>query len=102
MLFLKTDKLNILISGENGLGKELFARTIHYNSKRKNNPFIVVNCSLLEDGNLQRTLFGYFDKEKNKLVPGKIQLADGGTLFFDQIDEINIDSFQYVVNTALG
>lgn len=88
---ISQSELNILISGESGLGKELFARTIHYNSRRKNNPFVVVNCSLLEDGNLQRTLFGYFDKEKNKLIPGKIQLADGGTLFFDQIDEINIE-----------
>lgn len=88
---ISQSELNILISGECGLGKEIFARTIHYNSKRKNNPFIVVNCSLLEEQNLQKILFGYFDKEKNKLIPGKIQLADTGTLFFDQIDEIDID-----------
>lgn len=87
---ISQSEINILISGESGLGKELFARTIHYNSKRKNNPFIVVNCTLLEKENLQKVLFGYFDKEKNKLIPGKFQLADGGTIFFDQIDEIEI------------
>lgn len=86
---ISQSEMNILISGESGLGKEIFARTIHYNSKRKNNPFVVVNCTLLEKENLQKILFGYFDKEKNKLVPGKFQLADGGTIFFDQIDEID-------------
>lgn len=84
-------EMNILISGESGLGKEIFARTIHYNSKRKNNPFVVVNCALLEKENLQKVLFGYFDKEKNKLIAGKFQLADGGTIFFDQIDDIEIN-----------
>ena len=83
--------MNILISGESGLGKEIFARTIHYNSKRKNNPFVVINCTLLENENLQRVLFGYFDKEKNKLIAGKFQLAEGGTILFDQIDEVSVN-----------
>ena len=85
-------KANILITGENGSGKELVARAIHNNSPRKNNPLIPVNCASLSESLLESELFGYekgsFTGAEN-MHKGKFEQANGGTIFLDEIGEIN-------------
>lgn len=82
----------ILIEGETGTGKELFARAIHNLSPRKKKRFVAVNCGALPDTLLESELFGYkagafTDARKDK--PGRIALAEGGTLFLDEIGDIS-------------
>lgn len=82
----------ILIQGESGTGKHLFAQAIHNLSPRKDRPFIIVNCGALPDTLLESELFGYkagafTDAKKDK--PGRFALADGGTLFLDEIGDIS-------------
>ena len=80
-----------LILGETGTGKELIASAIHHNSKRKNAPFIRLNCAALAESLLESELFGH---EKGSFTgavgrrEGKFQQADGGTLFLDEVSEI--------------
>jgi len=84
---------SILISGENGTGKEMVARTIHQFSSRPEGPFIIINCATIPEEHLESELFGHekgaFDQatSKNK---GKFELASGGTLFLDEIGDMNI------------
>lgn len=83
----------ILITGENGTGKEMVARTIHQFSLRPEQPFIIINCAAIPEENLDSELFGHekgaFEgaKSKNK---GKFEIASGGTLFLDEIGDMNI------------
>lgn len=82
----------ILIEGQSGTGKELFARAIHNLSFRRDKPFVAVNCGALPDTLLESELFGYkagafTDAKKDK--PGRFALAKGGTIFLDEIGDIS-------------
>lgn len=85
---------SVMISGESGTGKEVLARFIHNNSKRKDQPFIAINCAAIPENMLEATLFGY---EKGsftgalKSMPGKFEQAQGGTIFLDEIGEMKAD-----------
>jgi two-component system, NtrC family, response regulator AtoC len=91
----KAAKTNITvsISGETGTGKELAARAIHYNSNRKNNPFIAVNLAAIPSELLESELFGYekgaFTGAANLKI-GRFEEANGGTLFLDEIGEMEL------------
>jgi two-component system NtrC family response regulator len=82
----------VLIEGDSGTGKELVAKSIHFNSPRRDRPFIAVNCSALAETLLESELFGH---EKGAftgaiaLKKGRFELADGGTLFLDEIGELS-------------
>lgn len=82
----------ILIQGETGVGKELFARAIHEASAQHKGPWIAVNCAALPEGLIEAELFGYeegaFTGARRKGSPGKIEQADGGTLFLDEIGDM--------------
>jgi transcriptional regulator of acetoin/glycerol metabolism len=82
----------ILIEGETGSGKELFARAIHDASQRRSGPWVAVNCAALPEGLIEAELFGYeegaFTGARRKGSPGKLEQANGGTLFLDEIGDM--------------
>lgn len=90
-LYAATDA-NILISGENGTGKEMFAQSIHNSSIRKDSPFVAVNCAAIPESLLESELFGYeegaFSGAKRGGRPGLFELAQSGTLFLDEINSL--------------
>ncbi len=81
----------VLITGESGVGKEVFARHIHRESRRERSPFVAINCAAIPDSLLEATLFGY---EKGAFTgahgsqPGKFEQAQGGTLLLDEVSEM--------------
>jgi len=83
--------VNVLITGESGTGKSLVAKAIHFMSKRKEKPFITINCSAIPETLLEAELFGY---EKGAFTgaytskKGKFELASGGTVFLDEIGDL--------------
>ena len=89
---VKDTNLSILLEGETGTGKDQVAKAIHYNSNRKNKNFVVVNCAAFPETLLENELFGhkkgaYTGASQDKI--GLIEEADGGTLYLDEIAEIN-------------
>lgn len=84
---------NILIEGETGTGKELFAEHIHKHSTRADKPFVVINCASLPDQLIESELFGHergaFTDAKNT-KQGLVEIANGGTLFLDEIGELSL------------
>ena len=81
----------VLITGESGTGKELFARAIHNLSRRRNKPFVAVNCGGFPDTLIESELFGYEAGAftgATKAKPGRFALAKGGTLFLDEIGDL--------------
>ena len=84
-------KATVLITGESGTGKELIAKAIHFNSPRRNKPFVAVSCAALTETLLESELFGH---EKGAFTgatamkKGRFELADEGTLFLDEIGEV--------------
>lgn len=87
---------NILLYGESGTGKEMFAQGIHNASRRKNQPFVFINCGAIPRDLVASELFGYvegaFTGARKGGQPGKFELSDGGTLFLDEIGDMPLDT----------
>ncbi|WP_342511506.1 sigma 54-interacting transcriptional regulator [Sporosarcina sp. FSL K6-1522] len=85
----------LFLSGETGTGKEVFAQAIHQASSRSARPFVAVNCGAIPQGLLESELSGYepgaFTGAKSKGSPGKFELAQGGTIFLDEIGDMPLD-----------
>lgn len=86
----------ILLLGESGTGKEMFAQAIHNESRRRNKPFVFLNCGAIPRELVASELFGYiegaFTGAKRGGHPGKFELADGGTMFLDEIGDMPLDT----------
>ena len=90
---LSASKSTVLISGETGTGKELFARAIHYSGERRSKPFVPVNCAALPDHLIENELFGHSKGAFTGALlekPGLLHEADGGTLFLDEINSLSM------------
>ena len=85
----------VLLCGETGTGKELFAQAIHNGGERRNRPFVAINCGAIPKELLESELFGYeegaFTGARKGGRPGKFELADSGTLFLDEIGDMPFD-----------
>ena len=86
---------NVLILGESGTGKEMIAQSIHNASPVSNGPFVAINCAALPNNLVESELFGYergaFTGANKEGRPGKFELADGGTIFLDEIGDMPLD-----------
>lgn len=87
---------NVLLQGESGTGKDIIARAIHYESSRRDGPFIAVNCGAIPPGLVSSELFGYvdgaFSGAKRGGQAGKFEAARGGTLFLDEIGDMSLEA----------
>jgi len=94
----------VLITGESGTGKELVARAIHFQSPRKNSPFVIVNCGAVPKDLIESEFFGHtkgaFTDAKTEKI-GKFELAQKGTIFLDEVGELSPDA-QVKLLRALG
>jgi DNA-binding NtrC family response regulator len=89
----QTDSI-VLIRGETGTGKELLAKAIHQNSRRKNEPFVTINCGAIPSNLMESELFGHTKGAFTGATTaknGRVETADGGTLFLDEIGELPLD-----------
>lgn len=87
---IKTADSTVMVQGENGTGKELIARSIHYNSNRKDKPFVIQNCSAFNDNLLESELFGHVKGSFTGALrdkKGLFEMADKGTFFLDEIGD---------------
>ncbi len=88
------EDVTVLVTGESGSGKELVAQAIHYNSRRSSKPFWAINCTAINESLMESELFGY---EKGAFTgaanakPGMFELAQGGTIFLDEIGDMNLE-----------
>jgi transcriptional regulator of acetoin/glycerol metabolism len=84
--------ISILLQGESGVGKEVFARAAHQSGPRRDQPFVAVNCAALPENLIEAELFGYqggaFTGARREGAPGRIREAQGGTLFLDEIGDM--------------
>jgi len=93
ILLVAPSNASVLIAGENGTGKEMVARSIHFHSQRKDGPFVEVNCAAIPEELIESELFGH---EKGAFTgavsqrKGRFDLADGGTLFLDEIGDMSL------------
>ena len=87
--------ISVLITGESGVGKEAMPKIIHYNSQRKHNKYIAVNCGAIPEGTIDSELFGH---EKGAFTgasdnrKGYFEVADGGTIFLDEVGELPLST----------
>ena len=84
---------SVLITGENGTGKELVARTIHHLSQRADQPLVVVNCAVIPEERIESELFGHEKEAFDASTPkkrGRFEMAHGGTLFLDEISDMGL------------
>jgi len=92
---ISSSNINVLIRGESGTGKELIAKAIHYNSPRKDQPYVVVNSAAIPDNLIESELFGHekgsFTGATSRQI-GKFEQAHGGTIFLDEIGDMPIKS----------
>ena len=81
----------VLITGESGTGKEMIANLVHHSSSRRHRPFVAVSCAILSETLIESELFGHERGAFTNAIkerPGRFELADGGTLFLDDIDDV--------------
>ncbi|HDS0918078.1 TPA: sigma-54-dependent Fis family transcriptional regulator [Pseudomonas putida] len=92
---VKDCNLAVLVQGETGVGKEVFARQIHQQSQRRDGPFVTLNCAAIPENLIESELFGYvagaFTGASSKGMQGLLQQADGGTLFLDEIGDMPLN-----------
>ena len=84
-------KTNVLVEGESGTGKELVAKAIHYQSPRREKPFVAITCGAIPDGLMESELFGHMKGSFTGAIANKaglFEMADGGTVFLDEIGEL--------------
>ena len=92
--------LSVLITGESGVGKEVFSRVIHDNSPRKHGKFIAVNCGAIPEGTINSELFGHLKGSFTNAINdrrGYFEEYDGGTIFLDEIGEMPLDTQTYLL-----
>lgn len=92
---ISRNECSVLIMGESGTGKELFAHSIHNGSNRSKGPFVAINCAALPKNLVESEIFGYesgaFTGASKEGYPGKFELANGGTIFLDEIGELPLE-----------
>lgn len=94
MLRVAVTDATVLLTGESGVGKEVYARFLHAQSQRREGPFVAVNCAAIPENLVEATLFGH---EKGAFTgavgsqPGRFELAKGGTLLLDEVSEIPLN-----------